>query len=125
MQPFKNQTNNAISSSTSYNQALNPISPKDKVFALHNHASLWFSLGVGLLVIQVGAILVPSIGVKSAIYAIILGSILGAGLLAFVTKISCDTGLSSAGLIYHNYGSVFAKLPIALNIVQLLVNLLI
>jgi len=114
------QTTSNLKSCTSCNVALNPISSKDKVFAWYNHASLWFSLGVGLLVIQVGTYLVPSIGLKSALYAVILGSILGAGLLAFVAKISCDTGLSSAGLMYHNYGTIFAKLPIMLNILQLL-----
>ncbi len=85
-----------------------------------DHASLWFSLGVGLLVMQVGAYLVPAAGTKEALFAIIAGSIIGSGLLAWVAKVGCDSGLSSAGLIHNTYGRYFARLPVFLNIVQLL-----
>lgn len=99
--------------------ALLPVSAKDRVFTGLSHASLWFSLGVGLLVMQVGSYLVPAVGTRDALLAIVLGSIIGAGLLAWVAKIGCDTGLSSAGLIHQVYGQSFAKLPVLLNIVQL------
>jgi putative hydroxymethylpyrimidine transporter CytX len=52
--------------------------------------------------------------------AIVLGSLLGSGLLAWVAKIACDSGLSSAGLIHRVYGPSFARLPVLLNIVQLI-----
>ena len=99
--------------------ALSPVSANDRVFTGLSHASLWFSLGVGLLVMQVGSYLVPAVGTRDALLAIVLGSIMGAGLLAWVAKIGCDTGLSSAGLIHQVYGQSFAKLPVLLNIVQL------
>jgi nucleobase:cation symporter-1, NCS1 family len=99
--------------------ALSPVSANDRVFTGLSHASLWFSLGVGLLVMQVGSYLVPAVGTRDALLAIVLGSIIGAGLLAWVAKIGCDTGLSSAGLIHQVYGQSFAKLPVLLNIVQL------
>ncbi len=35
------------------NEALVPVSADRRVFQWHDHASLWFSLGVGLLVMQV------------------------------------------------------------------------
>ena len=72
-----------------------------------------------LLVIQMGTYLVPVMGPKDAMMAIVLGSIIGSGLLAWTAKLGTDTGLSSAGLIHHVYGSGFARLPIVLNIVQL------
>jgi putative hydroxymethylpyrimidine transporter CytX len=99
--------------------ALSPVSANERVFTGLSHASLWFSLGVGLLVMQVGSYLVPAVGTRDALLAIVLGSIMGAGLLAWVAKIGCDTGLSSAGLIHQVYGQSFAKLPVLLNIVQL------
>ena len=99
--------------------ALSPVNANDRVFTGLSHASLWFSLGVGLLVMQVGSYLVPAVGTRDALLAIVLGSIIGAGLLAWVAKIGCDTGLSSAGLIHQVYGQSFAKLPVLLNIVQL------
>src|SRR5512133_1944449 len=102
------------------NQALTPVAAAERVFSWHDHASLWFSLGVGLLVMQVGAYLVPAVGSRDAAIAIVLGSLLGAGLLAWTAKLGCDSGLSSAGLMHATYGSAFARLPVLLNIVQLI-----
>ena len=102
------------------NQALTPVPLADRVFRWHEHASLWFSLGVGLLVIQIGAYLVPAVGTRDALIAIVVGSLIGAGLLAWTARIGCDSGLSSAGLMHQTYGSTFARLPVLLNIVQLL-----
>ncbi|CAN7451409.1 cytosine permease [Acidovorax sp. LjRoot129] len=101
------------------NEALAPVSPDRRVFQWHDHASLWFSLGVGLLVMQVGAYLMPALGTQEALIAIVCGSIVGAGLLGWVAKIGCDSGLASAGLMHAVYGRTFASLPIILNIVQL------
>ncbi len=102
------------------NQALTPVSPDQRVFDARSHASLWFSLGVGLLVMQVGAYLVPAVGTQDAVWAILLGSLLGAGLLAWTARIGCDSGLSSAGLMHQVYGPSLARLPVLLNIVQLI-----
>lgn len=108
------------SSATGTNEALTPIAPAQRVFQWHDHASLWFSLGVGLLVMQVGAYLMPAMGTQDALLAIVGGSVLGGALLGWVAKISCDSGLASAGLMHTVYGRSFARLPIVLNIVQLL-----
>ena len=102
-----------------FNNALTPIGPEQRVFTGMSHAALWFSLGVGLLVMQVGAYLVPAVGTQDAFIAIAVGSVLGSALLAWTAKVGCDTGLSSAGLMHQVYGSAFAKLPVLLNIVQL------
>jgi putative hydroxymethylpyrimidine transporter CytX len=104
----------------STNEALTPVAADQRVFRWHDHASLWFSLGVGLLVMQVGAYLMPALGTQEAALAIVAGSILGAGLLGWVAKIGCDSGLASAGLMHAVYGRTFARLPIVLNIVQLI-----
>ncbi len=102
------------------NKALTPVAEIDRVFRWHEHASLWFSLGVGLLVIQIGAYLVPSVGSRDAVIAILLGSVVGSGLLAWTAKLGCDSGLSSAGLMCATFGSHFARLPVILNIAQLI-----
>jgi nucleobase:cation symporter-1, NCS1 family len=75
---------------------------------------------VGLLVMQIGAYLVPALGTQAALTVIVCGSVLGAGLLAWTAKIGCDSGLSSAGLMHATYGSSFARLPVLINIVQLI-----
>ena len=102
------------------NKALTPINAIDRVFNWHDHASLWFSLGVGLLVMQIGAYLVPAVGSRDAAIAIVLGSLVGSGLLAWTAKLGCDSGLTSAGLMHTTYGSLFARLPVILNIAQLI-----
>lgn len=107
------------SNQSSVNSVLAPVAASERVFTGLSHASLWFSLGVGLLVIQIGAYLVPAMGTQDALLAILLGSLLGSGLVAWVAKLGCDTGLSSAGLMHQVYGSGFAKLPIMLNVIQL------
>ncbi len=113
-------TNSSTASPTlGTNQALLPVSSNERVFSGPQHASLWFSLGVGLLVMQIGAYLVPAVGTRDAAIAIVLGSLIGAGLLAWTAKLGCDTGLTSAGLMHATYGSAFAKLPVILNIIQL------
>lgn len=102
------------------NMALTPLPASDRAFGWSQHAALWLSLGVGLLVMQIGAYLVPALGTKEALTVIVVGSVLGAGLLAWTAKLGCDTGLSSAGLMHATYGSSFARLPVLLNIVQLI-----
>ena len=106
-------------SSVVRNSALVPVPTAERPFGWLDHAALWLSLGVGLLVMQVGSFLVPAMGTQAALLAIVGGSVLGAGLLAWTAKIGCDSGLSSAGLMHATYGSAFARLPILLNIVQL------
>ncbi|PUE60994.1 allantoin permease [Limnohabitans sp. 2KL-17] len=100
--------------------SLTPIRENERVFSGFTHAALWFSLGVGLLVMQVGAYLVPAVGTRDAIIAILVGSIVGSALLATTAKLGCESGLSSAGLMHRVYGSSFARLPVLLNIVQLI-----
>ena len=102
------------------NSSLTPIAPAERVFDWHDHTSLWFSLGVGLLVMQVGAYLVPAVGSRDAALAIVLGSLIGAGLLAWTARLGCSSGLSSAGLMHATFGSRFARLPVVLNMAQLI-----
>ncbi|HEX7326260.1 MAG TPA: cytosine permease [Rhodanobacteraceae bacterium] len=95
------------------------LTPDERVFGWRDHASLWFSLGVGLLVMQAGAFLVPAASPRTAALAVLAGSVLGAALLGWVAYIGCGTGLSSAGLMLRTYGQSFARLPVLLNILQL------
>jgi nucleobase:cation symporter-1, NCS1 family len=109
----------ALPSGTPVNTALSPLGESERLFGWQDHATLWLSFGVGLLVMQIGAYLVPALGMKDAAWVIVCGSVIGSGLLAWTAKIGCDSGLSSAGLMHAAYGSRFARLPVLLNIVQL------
>ncbi len=97
-----------------------PVPAADRVFGLRQHAALWFSLGVGLLVMQAGSFLVPALSLPGALAVVVTGSVLGAALLAWVAAIGCREGLSSSALIGRTLGRQFALLPVALNVAQLL-----
>jgi putative hydroxymethylpyrimidine transporter CytX len=114
-----NATVAAVAAGT-VNTALSPLPASARPFEWRDHAALWLSLGVGLLVMQVGSFLVPALGPRQALLMIVVGSILGSGLLAWTARIGCESGLSSAGLMHATYGSRFARLPVLLNIVQLI-----
>lgn len=59
-------------------------------------------------------------GTQLALFAIGVGSLFGAGLLGWVAQLGAARGLSSSGLMQQTFGSRFAKLPIILNVLQLL-----
>lgn len=96
------------------------ISQTDRVFDFKDQTALWFSLGVGLLVMQVGAYLMPGLSPGLAALAIVVGSVLGALILATTARLGQQTGQSSAGIIELGFGSAFGKVPIILNVIQLL-----
>lgn len=110
-------TNNSAATS---NAAFIPIPAAERVFSFRDHAALWFSLGVGLLVMQIGAFLGTALGTQTALFAIVAGSVLGAALLAWVAYIGYERGLSSPILMCQTLGTSFAKLPVILNIIQLI-----
>jgi len=97
-----------------------PVAASEPVFGLPDQSPLWFSLGVGLLVMQVGAYLVPTVDIKVAALAIITGSIIGSAILALAARLGQVTGRSSGELIQIAFGSRLGQLPVLPNIIQLL-----
>ncbi len=108
------------SSSDTAHGAAQAIGAHERRFGLFDHSALWFSMGVGLLVMQVGASLMPALSARDALLAIVAGSLLGAGLLAWVASLGARHGLSSSALIGAALGRSFALLPVGLNVLQLL-----
>ncbi|WP_459206873.1 putative hydroxymethylpyrimidine transporter CytX [Pseudomonas sp. MLB6B] len=96
-----------------------PVPPSQRVLGGRDLFSLWFSLGVGLMVLQVGALLAPGLGLAGALLAILAGSAMGVLLLAAVAVIGCDTGLSAMATLRLTLGRNGARLPAALNLLQL------
>lgn len=81
--------------------------------------SLWFSLGVGLMVLQTGALLAPGLGLAQGLLAIVLGTLVGVLLLAAAGVIGTDTGLSAMASLRQSLGRQGAALPALLNLLQL------
>jgi len=94
--------------------------PRDRrVFGAFDAFSLWFSLGIGLLVLQAGAFLVPGLSLGVAFAAIVTGTVLGVVLLAAAGLVGADTGLSAIGTLRLALGARGAAIPAVLNAVQL------
>lgn len=62
----------------------NSVPVKSRVLGWSDLFSLWFSLGMGLMVLQAGAILAPGLGLAGSLAAILLGTAVGVALLALV-----------------------------------------
>lgn len=90
-----------------------------RVFAARDMLALWFSLGMGLMVLQAGALLAPGLGFASALLAIALGVAVGAVLLGAVGVMGSDTGLASMAALKLSLGLQGAVLPALLNLLQL------
>ena len=58
-----------------------PVPTAQRIFGARDLFSLWFSLGIGLMVLQVGAMLAPGLGLAGAVLAIALGTGVGVLLL--------------------------------------------
>ncbi len=82
--------------------------------------ALWFSLGLGLLAAQTGALLVPGLSLPQALGVIVLGGVLGAALLALAGMIGADTGLAAMASLRATLGDHGALIPTLANVAQLL-----
>ena len=97
-----------------------PVEARRRVLTERDAFTLWFSLGIGLLVLQTGALLVPGLGFYAAISAVLAGTVLGVGLLAAAGVVGADTGLSAMSTLRPVLGVRGARLAAGLNALQLL-----
>ncbi|MBD8624160.1 putative hydroxymethylpyrimidine transporter CytX [Pseudomonas sp. CFBP 13727] len=96
------------------------VSAAQRVLGGRDLFSLWFSLGVGLMVLQTGALLAPGLGLAGALAAIFLGTLVGVLLLASVGVIGSDTGLSAMAALRLTLGRGAGSVPALLNLLQLI-----
>ncbi|MFI8557079.1 putative hydroxymethylpyrimidine transporter CytX [Pseudomonas putida] len=95
------------------------VPASQRLFGARDLFSLWFSLGIGLMVLQVGALLAPGLGLSGALLAIVLGTGVGVLLLAAAGVVGSDTGLSAMATLRLSLGGHGARLPAVLNLLQL------
>jgi NCS1 family nucleobase:cation symporter-1 len=82
-------------------------------------AVLWGDLSVGLLVMVTGALLVPALGLRQALLAIVVGSLIGCVPLALVALAGQREGVPTMVLFRPVLGERGSFLPTALNVLQL------
>ncbi|MHC6227712.1 putative hydroxymethylpyrimidine transporter CytX [Pseudomonas sp. X10] len=97
-----------------------PVPASQRLFGARDLFVLWFSLGTGLMVLQVGGMLAPGLGLAGALLAIFLGTAVGVLLLAAAGVIGSDTGLSAMGTLRLTLGGHGVRLPALLNLLQLI-----
>lgn len=81
---------------------------------------LWSSLGVGLLVLEAGALLVPGLSLAQALIAILIGTAIGSLLLALVGVLGSVYGVPTMVLLRPVLGRHGSYLASIFNIVQLI-----
>ena len=93
--------------------------------AAHRHlrpfdlAVLWGDLAVSLLVMIAGALLVPGLGTKAALLAIIVGTLLGTVLLSLAGMVATNTGVPTMVTLRPALGVRGSYAPTVLNVFQL------
>ncbi|MCR6661439.1 MAG: putative hydroxymethylpyrimidine transporter CytX [Asticcacaulis sp.] len=96
-----------------------PVAAEKRSLTSRDAFSLWFSLGIGLLVLQAGAYLVPGLSLAEGLLAIVIGSVAGAVLLGLAGVVGADTGLSTMGALRPTLGVRGASVAAILNVIQL------
>lgn len=96
-----------------------PVEPGRRVLTTRDAFALWFSLGVGLLVMQTGAGLTPGLSLPTALLVILLGTLVGVAMLGAASAIGAETGVSAMAGLRPVLGVGGARLASALNALQL------
>ena len=79
---------------------------------------LWGNLSVSLLVIVIGALLVPALSLRAALLAILVGAVAGNVLLAVAALIGADARVPGMVLLRAPLGRRGSYLPTGLNVAQ-------
>lgn len=99
---------------------ITPVAKKNRLLSVFDFFILWSSLGVGLLVLEAGALLVPGLGFLQAILAIFLGSLIGVFLLSLTGMVGSDHGIPTMVSLRSVLGIRGSYLATIFNIAQLI-----
>jgi len=97
---------------------IEPVPERLRVFSFFDSVLLWGNLSVSLLVIVIGALLVPALSLRDALLAILVGAIAGNVLLALAAMIGADGRVPGMVLLRAPLGKQGSYGPTALNVAQ-------
>jgi putative hydroxymethylpyrimidine transporter CytX len=97
-----------------------PIAHDERKLTSFHIGVLWSDLAVGLLVLVAGSLLVPGLGLRDAIIASAIGSVIGSALLAMIGRIGTDTGVPTMVALRPALGVRGSYLASVMNIAQLI-----
>jgi putative hydroxymethylpyrimidine transporter CytX len=97
---------------------IEPVPERLRVLTFFDSLLLWGNLSVSLLVIVIGALLVPALSLRDALLAILVGAIAGNVLLALAALIGADARVPGMVLLRAPLGRRGSYGPTALNVAQ-------
>jgi NCS1 family nucleobase:cation symporter-1 len=95
-----------------------PVPERLRTLSGADTALLWGNLGISLLVVVAGSFLVPALGLKEALLAILVGAVLGNALLGLAGLIGADRRLPGMVLMRDPLGRRGSYAPTVLNVAQ-------
>jgi len=101
-------------------QGIEPVPVQGRQLGFWDSAVLWGDLGIGLLVLLAGSFLVPALSPGQALAAIVVGSVIGAVLLAITGVIGSQVGVPTMVCLRPALGLRGSYVATALNVLQLL-----
>ncbi len=99
---------------------IQPVPSERRRLRAFDFAVLWGDLAISLLVIVAGSLLVPGLGTKEALLAVVVGNLIGAVLLAVAGIVGTETGVPTMVALRAALGIRGSYLPSTLNIMQLI-----
>src|SRR5438552_3792287 len=97
---------------------IEPVPERLRVLSFFDSLLLWGILSVSLLVIVIGALLVPALSLRDALLAILVGAIAGNVLLALAAMIGADGRVPGMVLLRAPLGRRGSYAPPVLNVAQ-------
>ncbi|ERN54383.1 purine-cytosine permease family protein [Alkalihalophilus marmarensis] len=102
------------------NDSIQPTQKSDRTMSFFSTFALWLAANVVITSVLTGMFFVPDIAWSTAIWAIIIGSAIGAIPLALTGKIGTRTGLSTMVMTRAAFGQKGAILPSIVNTIILI-----
>lgn len=105
-------------SDTTPSWGVDPVPERLHVLSGLDSTLLWGNLSVSLLVIVIGALLVPALSLRDALLAIVVGAVAGNVLLGLAAVIGADARVPGMVLLRAPLGRSGSYLPTGLNVAQ-------
>jgi NCS1 family nucleobase:cation symporter-1 len=99
---------------------IEPVPDRLRTLGLADQTVLWGNLGVSLLVLVIGALLVPALSLRDALLAILVGGLIGNAMVGAAGLIGADARVPSMVLLRAPLGRQGSYVPTALNALQCL-----
>jgi nucleobase:cation symporter-1, NCS1 family len=97
---------------------IEPVPDRLRVLSFFDSLLLWGNLSVSLLVIVIGALLVPALSLRDALLAILVGAVAGNLLLGLAALIGADARVPGMVVLRAPLGRRGSYAPTALNVAQ-------